>query len=440
MIMRSIKLPACLAQDKLYEPKCSYILKRSNNIFKFGSIIQKACNTKKQRKVCNYCFHPVVSAGQEDQATPPEIDQSNFQEIYDKAKEQFFDALSQGPTQEALQAIEEEGSKAQADMLRECLGWYYQPATKYVQIQALKSDLDRTVGTMTGMLCGDMLGQLFDGVSAVHYLQFEKEYIDYMISKERRTYSGVVEIAFNISQSLAVNQGLSKEHCAKAIYTGANVFRKYKPIILRTIQELQQENVDYTRSGRWVSDGSQDNGGSAGCIAPIGLCLRNAQPSAIRQAVQEALLSIYVNKCTIEAAYLQASAIAYLCTRSAAKTTPEDFLTHLQSLSEMEEVQTKIDYMLHGLQALKLEDFKAAMHDSRQGGNWEGDVNDFRCAFDEEVVKAISSVKASRGLDVLLLVLWVFCRHWHDPMGAIIGANKKDDQITRKNFKNSFRK
>ena len=199
----------------------------------------------------------------------------------------------------------------------------------------------RCVGSLLGACCGDVLGAPVEGwsaqeIRAAHGPNGLQSFVAgrHMGAPEGAEerppgmYTDDTQMTMAVAASLVSRDGLCPEHCAlhQAAFS-THVPQRYYPSSASRVHAALLagaekdsgkggvggvERVAYTETGRLVfPDGSWANGGAMR-IAPVGLAFRHASPAALRRAVEAAIVSTHVHPSAIDAAVVQAAAVALL--------------------------------------------------------------------------------------------------------------------------------
>jgi poly(ADP-ribose) glycohydrolase ARH3 len=159
------------------------------------------------------------------------------------------------------------------------------------------------------------------------------------------------------------------------------------------VMRALQSGADCRQTGRsQFPQGSFGNGGVMR-IAPVGLAYRHAPDDVLRRAVEAALLCTHVHPEAIDAAFVQAKAVALAATASTTQLDPRQLIQTVLDLSEEFVVGRKLEILLEKLE----ED-----------------------AGDEEVVLTVGN--GIRASEAIAAALWAFARYGRRPEECIIRA------------------
>mmetsp|Transcript_29405 Transcript_29405/g.86935 ORF Transcript_29405/g.86935 Transcript_29405/m.86935 type:complete len:425 (-) Transcript_29405:279-1553(-) len=222
------------------------------------------------------------------------------------------------------------------------------------------STVDRAVGVMLGGMCGNVLGAELEGASASQIMSLFPEGVTDFISPASISDSPSEQLGIytvDTQMGIALARSLLEHGRCDPAHASASYAREFQPH--RGYHETQCRILDDLRNGvvgwravatRHIPQGSYGNGGAMR-IAPLGVAYRHASPSVLRQAVEDALVCTHVHEWGIDGAYVQASAVGWLCSRSDSGKMPAvwELLDHLQHLDVSQEMHSKLHIVVEAL-------------------------------------------------------------------------------------------
>jgi len=154
--------------------------------------------------------------------------------------------------------------------------------------------------------------------------------------------------------------------------------------------------ADINRTGTQSSpDGSYANGGSMR-IAPIGLTFRNASEDQLYEAVRNAIISSHVHPEAIDASFIQAYSIVWLCKLSdPSQITPLQFLEKLAQISRVQAMKDKIELVIYY--------YKQTIRPN-----------------ESEILGNLGSSFQIKAIEAQACSLWGFVTHWNEPEKCLI--------------------
>ncbi|MFZ5832884.1 MAG: ADP-ribosylglycohydrolase family protein [Planctomycetota bacterium] len=252
---------------------------------------------------------------------------------------------------------------------------------------------DRCIGCLLGTACGDILGAGVEGWSATEIRETYGELRDFYESDRGfGCYTDDTQMTVALAASLVSRGHVDAAHVAAKYAQHYEGWRGYGGAAHRAMRALES-GADYHGTGRLeFPEGSYGNGGAMR-IAPVGLVYRHASSDVLQQAVVDAILCTHVHPEAVDAAFVQAKAVALAATIDAAAFDPRRFLSELHSVSRTTIMQAKLEKLSRGLRE------------------------------DEDDIVVIASVgNRVRASEAVAAALWAFHKYGGNPEECIIRA------------------
>jgi len=256
---------------------------------------------------------------------------------------------------------------------------------------------DKCLGSIIGLTCGDILGSATESMLPEMITHFYGR-VQNFVTNERGfgLYTDDTQMTIALIESLIE---VGKIDVRNAAYKYADHYEPQRGygqgahIVLRKIDKERGDS--YKTSARTVfANGSYGNGGSMR-IAPIGLAYRHAPTESLYKAVVDAVVCTHVHPDGIDAAFVQAKAVALLCLiqdSNQFQATP--FLTELKSIAKSNTMQTKLQIIIDSMNEMS--------DDAR----------------DKIIISKIGN--GVLGSESTSLALYTFCKYYKSPEDSII--------------------
>jgi len=314
-------------------------------------------------------------------------------------------------------------------------------------VAARSAKADAAVGCLIGGMVGDVLGAGVEGWPAGRISTFSeaaggllrdffpcihmgnkphKGYVgppknDHDVQYARfGMYTDDTNMSLALATSLVECQGLDGAHAARKyaeFYFDTSEPTRFVPDSAERVMQCVLDGIDYRETGLPphfpFQGGSYANGGMMR-IAPLGIAFRNAEIDEMYRAAEEAIRSSHVHPESVDAAALQACAVA-ACARHRESATDVEFdmaqlLSRLQTMARTGVLHRRLKRVLEELQLATVESDDAAMMrkilTERPEDECIGSGFDFQIG----------------SIDLLPCVMWVAGRYYKQPEEAIIRA------------------
>lgn len=276
-------------------------------------------------------------------------------------------------------------------------------------------------GCILGVLIGDALGSCVEGARS---FLVSRNYPDGLTEFEHGArgyakYTDDSEMTLALAKSLIRTQGVcDPADCATSYATDFHVSRGYGSTANQIMLDLRN-GASYMSTGtRYIPGGSYGNG-SVMRIAPIGLLYRDSDAADLYTAVFNAIRCTHVHVDAIDAAYVQAAAVGYLCKMSPELFELDTFLIYLETTSsQSHELALKISQIRECIQKYDLPNTNkkenCSWREYFKSDTWNNEV-----ALSSQVSSAWFQIKA---IDAFCCSLVAFCYHWNNPQDAIVAV------------------
>lgn len=271
-------------------------------------------------------------------------------------------------------------------------------------------------GCLLWAMCGDVLGSVVEGCHP-EYIQMNypngvTSFVNY--GRGYGCYTDDSQMMLALCKTLVNNHGICDPRlCAEQYAKDFQMFRTYSSCVANILMDLQVTNdkeLYKTISTRHIPEGSCDNSGVVR-IAPVGLAYYDYSLLDLSVAVKDALVCTHSHPLGIDAAFIQACAIRWLCNVHNEYFDPNMFLEYLDMIAQTEEMRDKIALIKNSLGfEQKACDWKTY---------YESD------AWERELLlskKVASNWFQLKGTDAVAVALVAFVYHWETPLDVVSAA------------------
>ena len=276
---------------------------------------------------------------------------------------------------------------------------------------------DRIIGSLLGGMCGDILGAAVEGLSYARITYYFPNGMTEFQHTNRGfgNYSDDSQMVINTIRSLVRKGFCDAEDASRAYAENFDANRGYGETAAKILRDLQN-GADYRTSGtKYFPEGSWANGGAMR-IAPVACAYKNAGPVALHRAVTDALLCTHTHPSAIDAAYVQATAIAWLTKSRVDSFDPDRFLYWLANICKTTEMREKIVVVrdvVAGTPGLSRTEPVTSWSEYFASDAWRSE---------RATCSRVSDDFQIRATDAVASALVAFCFHWRSPRDAVVAA------------------
>lgn len=261
---------------------------------------------------------------------------------------------------------------------------------------------DKSVGTLLGVACGDILGAQVEGTEAQiiagTHTSTGGRVVDF---QEEGKYTDDTQMTIALADSLVESKGISLEHVANKYYDYFQPHRGYADASITALNAIAQ-GLGWEVTGRVAYREGSFGSGASMRIAPIGIAYRNASDDVLHKAVVDAILCTHTHPQSVDGAFVQAKAVSVLVKSDPASFAgPIPLLETLLATAKTEVLRSTIQKVIN-----QVKRYEANPSDSTLASTSGDDVIG-------------NGVAAPDAIGSSLLM---FSRFWKTPEDAIINA------------------
>jgi poly(ADP-ribose) glycohydrolase ARH3 len=270
-------------------------------------------------------------------------------------------------------------------------------------------------GCILGVMIGDVLGSCVEGARSCFVLRDHPNGLTEYQHGARgyAKYTDDSEMTLALAKSLIRMHGIcDPEDCANSYASDFQVSRGYGSTAIQILLDLRNGVSFMSTATRYIPGGSYGNG-SVMRISPIGLLHRDSDLEELYNATLNAIQCTHVHKDAIDAAYVQAAAVGYLCKMPIEIFDLDTFLEYLETVSlQSHELTKKISQIRECIQNSDLKN--SSWKEYFTSDTWKNEV-----MLASNVSSGWFQIKA---IDAFCCSLVAFCYHWNVPEDAIVAA------------------
>lgn len=257
---------------------------------------------------------------------------------------------------------------------------------------------DRSVGTLLGVACGDVLGAPLKGNEAQVIAATHGRVGDFLDVEGK--YTDDTQLTIALGDSLVEHGFVSIDNVPTKYCDYYNPLRGYAESSSSALDSIAK-GLDTKVTGRVAfREGSYGSGASTR-ISPVGIAYRNASDDVLHKAVVDAVLCTHTHAQAVDAAFIQAKSVATLVKADPASFDSGKFLESLRGAARNEVIRNTI---------------QKALNQINRYASSQGDTTLAATTGDDVIGNGVSAA------DALGSALLIFGRFWKTPEDALINA------------------